>query len=330
MGELVLPTALGGGAFTVREARAAEMRDTDLRVASLHVPTRGVRSLSATDELVARAHAFARALPEDVAFSHVTAARLLRLPLPRALETDDTLDVMRSSSHARIRRAGCHGHRGLERREVLDLGGLRVVALADTWCDLAEVSGRGIGVDDLVVVGDVVANRLQGHRDLAGLGVSVDDVVAGEGVVPGGPAALRAALHARVRPRGRATLDVSVDLVRVGSRSPMETRARLMFHRAGFPEPALNADVRDAHGGWLLEGDLVWHRYRVIGEYQGADHASIKRRSADGSRSGRAEDHDYRVIEIFAEDVFGGARRRTLLRRFARAMALDPADLRIE
>ena len=110
----------------------------------------------------------------------------------------------------------------------------------------------------------------------------------------------------------------------------METRARLMFHRAGFPEPELNTVVRDAHGGWLLEGDLVWREQRVIGEYQGSDHGSIKRRSADATRAVLAEHHGYRVIEIFAEDVFGGARRRMCLTRFARALHLDLTTLRID
>lgn len=257
--------------------------------------------------LAERAAAFAVGMPSDVAFSHVTAAQLHGLPLPQSLEEAEVLDVTRPSAHPRIRRQGCRGHRGLERREVVDLDGLRVVGLADTWCDLAELSPDDMGVDDLVIVGDVIANRLE----------------------PGGPAALRAALEARVRPRGKARLMEAGALVRVGSRSPMETRSRLMFHRAGFPEPALNAAVFDAHGGWLLEGDLVWHQHRVIGEYQGADHASRKRRSADSLRNGLAGDEDYTVIEIFAEDVFGRARRCTLLHRFARAMDLDPSTLRI-
>lgn len=326
MGELVLPPALGGGAFTVREARAAGMRDTDLRVAGLHVPTRGVRSITATDELVARARAFARALPEDVAFSHVTAARLWRVPLPSHLEQGAAdLDVIRDSAKERIRRRGCRGHRGLDRREVVDLTGLRVVGLADTWVDLGEVAGRGLGLDDLVVAGDAAARQLE-MQQLAEAG----GAPLGVGLPVGsGAAFLDAALHARVRPRGKALLVQALPLVRSGSRSAMETRARLMFHRAGFPEPELNAPVRDAHGGWLLEGDFVWRGQRVIGEYQGADHGSIRRRSADSSRAGLAEDHDHRVIEIFAEDVFGGARRRTLLRRFARALEIDPAVLTI-
>ncbi len=85
----------------------------------------------------------------------------------------------------------------------------------------------------------------------------------------------------------------------------------------------------DRHGGWLLEGDLVWHRQRVVGEYQGLDHASIRRRSADASRATSAEAEDYRILEIYSEDVFRGGRRRACLTRFARALHLDPADLRI-
>jgi hypothetical protein len=246
-------------------------------------------------------------MPQEAAFSHVTAALLLRLPLPAGVEGQKELDVMRPGSVAQVRRRGCRGHRGLERRRVVEVGGVRVVGPADTWVDLAEVAGRGIGLDDLVVVGDVVANRM-----------------------PSGTDALGAALRGRVRPRGKAMLVQALPLVRVGSRSPMETRARLMFHRAGFPEPELNAVVRDAHGGWLLEGDFVWRKQRVIGEYQGADHASIKRRSADSSRTGNAEDNGYRVLEIYAEDVFGAARRRACLTRFAAAMRLDPATVVIE
>ena len=232
---------------------------------------------------------------------------------------------MRDSTRPRVRRSGCIGHKGLERRAVVEVDGLRVVELADTWVDLGEVAGRGIRLDDLVVAGDVVARRLDAGPDRGSTGRSLD----GGRLPDHGQGALRMALEARVRPRGKALLAEALPLVRAGSRSPMETRARLMFHRAGFPEPELNADVRDAHGGWLLEGDLVWRQQRVIGEYQGSDHGSIKRRSADASRATSAEQHGYRVIEIFAEDVFGGGRRRACLTRFARAMHLDLATLRI-
>ncbi len=292
-----------GRPFTVREARDAGVRDADLRASHLHVPTRGVRSPEAPDGFRATVLAFATALPADAAFSHVTAAKLLGLPLPQALEADRDLDVMRRSDRIRVRRRGCHGHRGLERRAVEMVSSFRVVSAADTWCDLGELSRPGLSVDDLVIVGDAVAC---------------------------GPTALRTVLDSRVRARNKRRLEEALRMVRVGSRSPMETRARLMFQRAGFPEPELNAVVRDEHGGWLLCGDLVWRDRRVIGEYQGADHASIGRRSADASRAGGAEDHGWRVIEVFASDVFAGARRRACLTRFARALGVDPARLSIE
>jgi hypothetical protein len=305
---LGLPSELTSRPFTVAQGREAGLRLRTLRSTRLHVPTHGVRMISTPATVHERAAAFALGLPDDAAFSHVSAAQLLGLPLPTALEAPEVLDVMRPTSRAQVRRDGCRGHRGLERREVIDVQGLRVVAPADTRCDMGELTSPALAIDDLVVMGDAVVNRLE----------------------PEGIATLRSALDSRTRPRGRARLMAAGGLIRVGSRSPMETRTRLMFHRAGFPEPELNAEVLDCHGGWLLDGDFVWRRQRVIGEYQGADHASRKRRSADSMRSGLATDEDYQVIEIYAEDVYGRARRCTLLRRFARAMDIDPATLTIE
>lgn len=321
-----LPEALAARPFTVSEGRAAGMRGADLRTSRVHAPTRGVRTASVPASLPERAAAFAAGIPGDAAYSHVTAALLLKLPLPAAPEAQDVLDVIRPTAVAQVRRRGCRGHRGVEHRELVVVDGLRVVGLADTWVDLGEVVGRGLGLDDLVVAGDAAARQLEMQQLAHAMGAPTGvNLPSGSGT-----AILGAALDARVRPRGRALLVQALALVRSGSRSPMETRARLMFHRAGFPEPELNAPVRDAHGGWLLEGDFVWRRQRVVGEYQGADHGSRKRRSADSSRTTAAEANDYRLLEIYAEDVFGGARRRACLRRFARALEIDPAELNIE
>lgn len=326
MGELVLPSALSGRPFTVREARAAGLRYDRLRRARVPAPTWGVRAPEEPDGLAAKAAAYARGMPGDVAFSHITAARLWKLPLPAPLEEDGLdLDVMRHTGQQRIRRRGCCGHRGLERREVVELDGLRVVGLADTWVDLGEVVARGLGIDDLVVAGDATARQLEMRAIAEALGGPRDS---GPHPDDGGSRLLEA-LNARVRPRGKALLKEALPLVRARSRSAMETRARLMFQRAGFPEPELNVPVRDAQGGWLLEADLYWRRQRVIGEYQGADHASRARRSADSSRTTLAEEHDHRLIEIYSEDVLLGARRRACLRRFARELSLDVAELTI-
>ena len=109
----------------------------------------------------------------------------------------------------------------------------------------------------------------------------------------------------------------------------METRARLMFVRAGFPEPEVNGPLTNHEGEWLAEGDLVWRRQRVVGEYQGEPHADRARRSADAFRRTRVEEGDWRVREIWAEDVHRAPRRRATLLAFAEALGLDLATLLI-
>ena len=257
------------------------------------------------ETLVERAAAFARALPQDVAFSHGTAALLLGIPMPDRFETSTVLDVMRDSCRTPIRRElswgiGARVPRGCRRERCSGRRGTRHLV------DLGDLVARGLTVEDLVVAGDHVVNRLG---------------LQGSGLID--------AVTRRCRPRGAVSLDEAAALVRPGVRSPMESRARVMFVRAGFPEPEVNADVFDRHGGWLLEGDLVWRRQRVIGEYQGVDHGSIKRRSADASRVMAAEAEDYRILEIYSEDVYRRARRRACLTRFARALQLDLAGLRL-
>lgn len=306
MGRVPLPEDLTGGPFTVGRARTLGLRQCDLRGHGLHRPTHAVRTTTPPKTLRELAAAFAVALPPDAAFSHVTAALLLGLPLPAALEAQIGLDVMRPTGRGQVRRHGCLGHRGLELRETGRVAGVQVVGPADTWVDLGEVLHRGLSLDDLVVAGDAVANR------------------------PGGVAAMTTVLRGRVSPRGKRVLQSAVSLVRPGVRSPMETRSRLMFGRAGFPEPEVNGIVRDGAGEWLLEGDLVWREQRVVGEYQGEEHSSRARRSADAHRAGLAADEDWTVIEIFAEDVHRAPRRRATLRRFAAALGLDLARLRVE
>ena len=124
-------------------------------------------------------------------------------------------------------------------------------------------------------------------------------------------------------------LTEALGLIRAGARSPMESLTRLMFVRAGFPEPSLNTSVLDADGGWLLTGDLVWEKKRVVAEYQGATHAPIRQRSHDADRMAVAVDDGVRMFEVFAEDVYDPRRRIRFLTRMAKALGLDPGRLRI-
>jgi GNAT superfamily N-acetyltransferase len=282
-------------------------------------PTRGVHALVEPATLLARAAAFELAMPSDRAFSHLTAAVLWGLPLPRRLERAATgqaaaLHVIAPTRDGMAKREGVVGHRGLELRAVASPPGtaVRVVDLADTWCDLGELPRGSMSIADLVVVGDAA--------------VALLDARAGRAV---GVRALREALAARNRPRGAVMLRRALTLVRPGVRSPMESRARLMFVDAGFPEPEVNAPLTDSAGEWLAEGDLVWRRQRLVGEYQGEEHADRRRRSRDAFRQSLVEGHGWRVKELWAEDLHRGPRRRWTLMSFARELDLDPATLRI-
>ncbi|MEW1954817.1 hypothetical protein [Terrabacter sp. NPDC080008] len=260
-----------------------------------------ISSLPTTD--VERARAFAVAAGTDFAFSHVTAAQLLGIPLPYAVEEDCRVHIVTSTAANRIRRPEVVGHRGLETREVLEVDGLPVVAPADTWADLGEFVGPGkpVGLDDLIAAGDAVANLV------------------------GGTAPLRRAVERRVRPRGKVTLTYAIPRIRPKSWSPMETRSRLMVVRAGLPEPVHNADILSPSGEWLGCGDLVWEEQKVVGEYQGVEfHTRLKDRARDGIRRARAERGGWAVVEVTAKDVFDRECRARKLREFAGHLGVNP------
>lgn len=109
----------------------------------------------------------------------------------------------------------------------------------------------------------------------------------------------------------------------------MESRARLMFVHAGFPEPEVNGVVTDEAGEYLAEVDLLWRRQRVAAEYQGQVHAQIGARSADEAKRRLLESTGHTVRELFVDDVFRAPRRVDTLEYVARALGLDLRTLTI-
>ncbi|WP_392542768.1 hypothetical protein [Oryzobacter telluris] len=301
------------GPLALSAARRLGLTDPQWRLDELLRVTQSVRALEDPATVAARAAAFALALPDDVVFSHVTAAQLWRLPLPASLEAQRVLDVMRDTKRHPIERRGCRHHRGAEQRLAVMTRGVRMTSLADTWVDLGSLAGRGLTLDDIVVAGDVVLNRL----------TKVDDDE------PDRPASasLAEVLDRRVRVVGRSALCSAMDLCRRGSRSPMESRSRLMVVRAGLPEPELNAGIHDTDGAWLAEGDLVWRRRQVVAEYQGAVHADRRARALDAYRIGLLTDAGWTVVELFHEDVTQRHRSALVIRRLATALEIDARDL---
>jgi hypothetical protein len=288
-----LPDALTREPFTVSEARRLRVGRGRLRAGDLARPTYGVRSVGDVSTLSDRAFATRLALPGDAAFCHTTAAGLHQLPLPRALGSDTTLHVARTSDRARIRRTGCRHHKGLERRSTTTVQGMLVTGLADTWADVAV--DRRCSLDDAIVLADVAARRA-------------------------GVQALMAAVDVRAGSKGVLKLVEALPLARVGAQSPMETRARLLFLRADLPEPELNVDLY-VDGEWVARPDFVWREQRVVAEYDGDHHRTDARQwRNDIYRRQLLEDAGWRFVQLTADDILRSPRNRATVARLARLL----------
>jgi very-short-patch-repair endonuclease len=96
----------------------------------------------------------------------------------------------------------------------------------------------------------------------------------------------------------------ALDLVDENSLSPSETRLRLLWQReARLPRPLVNPRVWDQHGRLLGRADLLDPVAGVVGEYDGADHRSAARHSADVDREARFRDCGLEVFRVTGPDM---------------------------
>lgn len=274
-----MPRELEGRPFTVSEARALGFGEGRLRHRDLSRPTHGVRQIGVDprrSELTQLAEAASLVLPIGSAFSHLTAARIQGLPVPRRWAPTEPLDVMNVTGAPLIRRACCKGHRGLELRRAVRRHGLRVVSPEDTWCDLA--STGSLDLDELIVLGDAVVHHLRGIQ----------------------PGQLAEAVRRRRGWRGRRLMSEALPQLRPRNNSPMETRARLFFLRGGLPEPELNVVINDKSSGqWLSDSDFVWREQRVVAEFDGDHHRTDRQQwQNDVARRENLQDDGWAFVQL--------------------------------
>ncbi|MWB99954.1 DUF559 domain-containing protein [Agromyces seonyuensis] len=282
-----LPHPFDAAPFSTAAALRAAISEGRLRSGDLVRPFHGVRSPTAATNVHDEARSYAVGMTERRFFSHVTAARLLGLPLSGRLEADERLHVTSVGGRA-PRGVGVVGHTTAERPKLVRLDGLPVLAPAEAWCSLGALATR----DELVVAGD----RLLGLPAPLATEEEIDTALAAHGSRRG----------------ARRLLAARADL-RAGSHSPQETRTRLVLIRAGLPEPELNAAIvlRD---GRVVVGDLVYRRWRVLVEYDGAQHRTDDRQwQRDVGRLNDLAADGWLVIRITrstrAEDVVARTRR---------------------
>ncbi|WP_400997590.1 hypothetical protein [Agromyces sp. GXQ0307] len=244
-----LPAPIAGRPFHVRRAAELGVTRARLRARDLEVPFRAVRAPAGTETLEGLCRAYAERMPPGHVFSHATAAQLWGLPLPGREPLP--LHVAVPAPHREPRMRDVVGHRLGAGIPTARHRGVRLVAPADAWCQLA----ASLSTDDLVAAGD----RLVGwRRPLAT------------------PEELRAAVRRHGSRRGAVRLRDALAEVRAGSASRRESLLRLRVGRAGFPDPELNAPIELA-SGWTTHGDLVFRAYRVLLEYDGEQHRTDDR-----------------------------------------------------
>ena len=156
--------------------------------------------------------------------------------------------------------------------------------------------------------------------DLAGRLALPDLVAVGDALLlPRGllaPADFAEAVTRRPGARGIRKARHAARLLRPGAASPWESKARVVFHEEGLPEPELNVDIISSDGDWLARGDFVWRRAKVVGEFDG-DHHRTDRRLWQYERERRAglEDDGWRYIEFTSLTLTVARHREALIAR---------------
>jgi hypothetical protein len=289
-----LPASLAHKAFRVDEATLVPISRGRTRRTDLTSPLWGVRSPPTTSFWQAL-RAPGCVIAPDEAFSHLTAARMLGLPLPQPWRPEERWHITGEEELPRMRRRQVVSHRSVDERGVVIVNGLRCTDPLTTWADLAST----LAVDDLVVMGDAIVEL--------GPAISIGD--------------LRGVIRARARHRGVVRMREAGDLVRIGSRSPMESRTRLVFVREGLPEPELNAPVHDAAGEWLAFGDFVWRERRVVAEFDGDFHRTDRRQwQSDVARRESVQEAGWTYVQLTARSVTVPAYSDRLIRRLRRLL----------
>lgn len=105
--------------------------------------------------------------------------------------------------------------------------------------------------------------------------------------------------------RGRRAVALSTD----GVESRQESAMRLLWCEAGLRPPTANAVIRDARGGFVARVDVLDPDVGLVGEYDGAVHASAQQRSSDAARQQRLERLGLVVVRATAADLATRAAR---------------------
>ena len=140
----------------------------------------------------------------------------------------------------------------------------------------------------------------------------------------------RVAAYARSHPgvTGADKVRAALAGAREGSRSPNETRLRIIWTEAGLPRPEVNCPVLDRDGRLLGIADLLDPVAGLAVEFDGAEHRLIRRHSRDVAKDEAFRNRGLEVTRITGPNL---GNRALVVRRLlaARARArFEPLDQR--
>jgi hypothetical protein len=259
--------------FTRAQLRDAGIDQAILRTADFKQVIRGVwvHRHGVDDDTLIRA---ALAIHPDTAWaSHLSAAEVLRLPVP----SHAFAHVSVPDKDDRRYRRRIKPHVTNRPRQLWSVRGIKVTEPAVTFVQCAGM----LSLVDRVILGDSLVRRYDmSAEQLRRFCDQSTDYYAG--------LAREAAGY-----------------VRDGVDSPMETRLRLLIVLAGLPEPVVDYRVYDEAGRLLRRYDLCYPAIKLIIEYDGRQHAeSIRQWVTDLERREELDDDDFRIIVVVAEGVF--------------------------
>lgn len=241
------------------------------------------RAEAERDELFARCAAELAMACDDALLSSITAGRIhaLWLPpdLPDRIQIATAEPEAQSSAMTRSRRRPVAAHRHqLRPEDRVRVRGLAVMAVPRTWLDLA----RLLSLPDLVAAGDSALR----------LGVTIEE--------------LEAIVRRSRRMRGVRVARAALPLLDARSWSRPESHLRVAISDPDLPRFAVNESVyRDGGRGWLAEPDLSLAEVKIALEYQGSDHAKVKRMRKDISRFVDLRREGWEVLPFGPAEVFG-------------------------
>lgn len=290
-----IPPRLLAGAHSSRRLAAAGIGPGELRGALWDQVLPGRWTFAATDPRHPRQRALVAAavVPADGAVGGWAAAYLLGARSLDGSTPDADVDLpVLVCMQRRSQRPWWSGIRpfrsDLEADDVVIADGARVTSPVRTAFDLARLAPR---LTEAVVALDAMA---------AEIGVDLRAVEA----------------YARARPRwrGRPLARTALGLADCRSRSPQESRLRMLWVLdAGLPRPQPNQAVHDRRGQLLGEVDLFDVDSGLVAEYDGAHHADADQRAVDNARHEALERHGLQVVRVAASDLTR-YRRRTVMR----------------